>query len=161
MKLIDQIVSWIAQLVMGVSAIVVLAVTFAQVLCRFVLKSPLPWSQDILRLAFTYLVFWGAAWCVRDKTHLNVDVLLSALPEKSRKVGEILINILLCAFFVFVIVVGFQFAMSGLTQTTSYLPLPMTVYYCSIPTAGILMLFYMLQNLAEQIKNFNKKEGEK
>ena len=59
MKVIDQIVDFLARLVMGVSAIAVLGVTFAQVLCRYVLKSPLPWSQDILRLAFTYLVFWG------------------------------------------------------------------------------------------------------
>ena len=161
MKLLNQIVDWIARLVMGVSAIAVFGVTFAQVLSRYVLKSPLPWSQDILRLAFTYLVFWGAAWCVRDKNHLNVDVFLTAIPEKSRKVVEILINVVLCAFFVFVIVVGFQFALSGLTQTTSYLPLPMTAYYCSIPTAGILMLFYMLQHLAGQIMHFNRKEEEK
>lgn len=161
MKQLNQIVDWIARLVMGVSAIAVFGVTFAQVLARYVFKSPLPWSQDILRLAFTYLVFWGAAWCVRDKNHLNVDVLLVSLPKKTRQLVEILINVILCAFFIFIIVVGFQFAMSGMTQTTSYLPLPMTSYYCSIPTAGILMLYYMLQHLVEQIRQFGKKEGDK
>ena len=74
------LVDKITKAVMGISAIVVFVITFLQVLCRFVLKSPLPWSTDILRLAFTYLVFWGAAWCVREKEHLNVDVLLMSFP---------------------------------------------------------------------------------
>ena len=67
------LVDKITKAVMGISAIVVFVITFLQVLCRFVLKSPLPWSTDILRLAFTYLVFWGAAWCVREKEHLNAS----------------------------------------------------------------------------------------
>lgn len=40
MRVIDQIVDFLARLVMGVSAIAVFGVTFAQVLCRYVLKSP-------------------------------------------------------------------------------------------------------------------------
>ncbi|MFQ8842687.1 MAG: TRAP transporter small permease [Clostridium fessum] len=83
------LVNKITKAVMGISAIVVFVITFLQVLCRFVLKSPLPWSTDILRLAVTYLVFWGAAWCVREKEHLNVDVLLMSFPVKIRKVVEL------------------------------------------------------------------------
>ena len=71
-----------------------------------VLKSPLPWSTDILRLAFTYLVFWGAAWCVREKEHLNVDVLLMSFPVKIRKVVELGIDLVLSLFFIFMIVFG-------------------------------------------------------
>ena len=50
------LVDKITKAVMGISAIVVFVITFLQVLCRFVLKSPLPWSTDILRLAFLVLV---------------------------------------------------------------------------------------------------------
>ena len=89
MKLLNLMVDSGTKLVMGVSAIAVLVVTFAQVLFRYVLKSPLPWSQDVLRLAFTYLVFWGAAWCVREKGHLNVDVVLTAIPVRLRAAVEL------------------------------------------------------------------------
>ena len=106
--MIDKLVDGLARMIMGVSALLVFAITFLQVLCRFVLKSPLPWSTDILRLAFTYLVFWGAAWCVREKEHLNVDVVLTALPAGIRRWTEILIN-LICAFFHFLIYFGIQF----------------------------------------------------
>lgn len=103
------LVDKITKAVMGISAIVVFVITFLQVLCRFVLKSPLPWSTDILRLAFTYLVFWGAAWCVREKEHLNVDVLLMSFPVKIRKVVELGIDLVLSLFFIFMIVFGIKF----------------------------------------------------
>ena len=102
------LVDKITKAVMGISAIVVFVITFLQVLCRFVLKSPLPWSTDILRLAFTYLVFWGAAWCVREKEHLNVDVLLMSFPVKIRKVVELGIDLVLSLFFIFMIVFGIK-----------------------------------------------------
>lgn len=113
--MIDKLVDGLARMIMGVSALLVFAITFLQVLCRFVLKSPLPWSTDILRLAFTYLVFWGAAWCVREKEHLNVDVVLTALPAGIRRWTEILINLILCVFFIFLIYFGIQFCIFGWT----------------------------------------------
>lgn len=160
MKLINQVVDGATKLVMCVSAFTVFAITLAQVISRYVLKSPLPWSTDILRLAFTYLVFWGAAWCVKTRGHLNVDVILTSIPVKIRRFVELAINVVLCALFVFFIVYGIEFAKSGLTQMTSYLPIPMTLYYASIPSAAALMLFYMLQIMAEQVMAILKKEGE-
>ena len=48
--MIDKLVDGLARMIMGVSALLVFAITFLQVLCRFVLKSPLPWSTDIVYL---------------------------------------------------------------------------------------------------------------
>lgn len=152
MKTLNRIIDGITKLGMGISAIVVFVLTFAQVVCRYVLKSPLAWSQDILRLAFTYMVFWGAAWCVKTHDHLNVDVFLTALPAKLRRLIELIINLGLCGFFVFLIIFGYKFAQSGLTQKTSYLPIPMMLYYASIPSAAVLMLYYMIGNIAGQIR---------
>ena len=148
----DKIIDGLAKAIMGVSSLLVFVITFLQVICRFVLKSPLPWSTDILRLAFTYLVFWGAAWCVREKEHLNVDVVLTAMPAGMRRTVEILINVGLCGFFIFLIYFGIQFCIFGWTQTTSYLPLPMSVYYASIPSAGAAMLYYMVKILIKQLR---------
>ena len=99
MKVINLVVDKVIKAVMAVSGIVLMAVTFWQVVCRYVLKAPLPWSQDIIRLSFTYLVFWGAAYCVHEKANLNVDVLLTSLPKVIGKLLEIIINVVLVGFF--------------------------------------------------------------
>ena len=158
MKLLNSVVDMLTKVVMAVSSFTVFLVTVLQVISRYILKSPFPWSQDVLRLAFTYMVFWGAAWCVKERGHLCVDALLSVLPKKTRGVVEIIINIVLCAFFLFLIIYGTNFAKSGLTQTAPYLPIPMTLYYASIPSAAALMLYYMVQVIVEDICALVKKE---
>ena len=37
----------------------------------------------------------------------------------------------------------------------------MTYYYLSIPTAAVIMLFYMVQIVVEQIRELGAKEGGK
>ena len=87
-----------------------------------------------------------------------MDVLLTSFPRPLRKTVELVINCILLILFIFLIVQGFKFAQSGLSQTTSYLPIPMTLYYMSIPSAAIIMVFYMLQIIVKQIKGFGMKE---
>jgi TRAP-type C4-dicarboxylate transport system permease small subunit len=154
---IDKVLTALIRLILGVTSAVIFVVTFLAVIFRYILKAPLPWSQDVIRLAFTYMIYFGAAYCVRDSSHLNVDVLLTMLSKRGRKIAEILINIVLLCFFIFLVVYGFTFAQMGYIQTTSYLMLPMTYYYLGIPLAAIGMIFYVIQNILNQVKDL--KEG--
>lgn len=158
MKQLNTIVDALTKTVMAVSSFTVFLVTCLQVLSRYVLKAPFPWSQDVLRIAFAWMVFWGAAWCVKERGHLCVDALLSTFPKKMRTVVEIIINIVLLGFFLFLAVFGTKFAITGLTQTAPYLPIPMTLYYAAIPSAAVLMMYYMVQVIFEDICTLFKKE---
>lgn len=158
MKQLNAIVDALTKTVMAVSSFTVFLVTCLQVLSRYVLKAPFPWSQDVLRIAFAWMVFWGAAWCVKERGHLCVDALLSTFPKKMRTVVEIIINIVLLGFFLFLAVFGTKFAITGLTQTAPYLPIPMTLYYAAIPSAAVLMMYYMVQVIFEDICTLFKKE---
>lgn len=161
MKTVYKVVDSFLKTMMATSAFILFMVTFLQVVFRFVFKSPLAWSQDIIRLCFTYLVFMGAAWCVREKAHLNIDVLVSSLAPKIRAALEIVINTALCGFFIFLAYYGWMFAVTGGTQLAPYLPIPMFYYYLSVPISAVLMLYYMILQLIQQIKSFSaaKKEG--
>ena len=98
---------------------------------------------------------------MRDNSHLNVDVLLGVLGNKTRKIVEMLINLVLLGFFLFLMSFGFSFAQMGYIQTTSYLMLPMTYYYLGIPLSAICMIFYVVQNIFGQVKFLNGAEGGK
>lgn len=157
MSAIDKILTGIIRFVLGLSSAVIFVVTFLAVVFRYLLHAPLPWSQDVIRLAFTYMIYFGAAYCVRDNSHLNVDVLLTMLSKRGRKMVEIAINFVLLGFFAFLVNFGLYFAKLGYIQTTSYLMLPMTYYYLSIPLSAVAMIFYVIQNILGQLKDL--KEG--
>src|SRR5512137_478753 len=78
------------------------ASVFLQVLSRFVFKYPLPWTEEVSRIAFVYSIFVGATIAVREKTHLNIDVLLIVLPKGMARVITVLGLILVGIFLGFV-----------------------------------------------------------
>lgn len=156
---IDKYLTMLLRFVLGMSSLVIFVVTFAAVVFRYLLHAPLPWSQDVIRLGFTYMIYFGAAYCVRENANLNIDVGLSLLSKRKRILVEILINIILFGFFIFLLVFGLQFAETGISQTSSYLMLPMKIYYMGIPLSGAFMAFYVVMNIIKQIKRLANKEG--
>ena len=77
-----------------------------------------------------------------------------------RKAVEFVINIVLLAFFAFIVYYGFQFAATGASQKSPYLMLPMTYYYYGVPISGILMFYYMLEQLIDEAKELFGKKGD-
>lgn len=156
MKAIDSIITGLVRFVMAVSSLVLSVVTMLQVITRFIFSNPIAWGQDIIRLSFVYLVFWGGAYCVMKKEHLNIDILLTSVSEKTRRLIEIIINIVLLFFFVFIIYFGFIFMQSGVSQNAPYLAIPMSIYYLALPTSGILMFYYQILIIIEQFRDLKR-----
>src|SRR3974377_1519306 len=74
-------------LVEAACAVVTLALgvtVFVQVFHRFVLKTPLAWSEDLAMLLFQWVAFLGAAIGVKRMRHFGIELLVKALPEKIR-----------------------------------------------------------------------------
>jgi TRAP-type C4-dicarboxylate transport system permease small subunit len=154
-KYVDKIVDIAA----GLSLAGVTILTFAQVVSRYVFKLPIPWSQDVIRLTFIYLVFLGATIGIREKAHLNIDVVLVLFKKKSRAVLEILTNLIICAFLIFLIIKGMGAVTDSLTQKMPYLHnMPISVLYLAIPVNGLLMLYYLIPQILEQIHQIGNVE---
>lgn len=54
-----------------------------QVFFRFVIQSPLRWTEELARYLMIWLVLMASAIAMRNRSHLQVDVLTSALPPKA------------------------------------------------------------------------------
>lgn len=133
MKTIDKYLTMLVRGVIGVALIVLFVVAFSVIIGRIFFDASMGWSQDVIRLCFTYIIYLGAAYCVREKGHLNVDFVLGMMKPQVRKAVEFVINIVLLAFFAFIVYYGFQFAATGASQKSPYLMIPMTYYYYGVP----------------------------
>ena len=136
MNKLDKIIDYFSKIVMGVSVSILSVVTILQVIARFIFNNPIPWGQDIIRLSFVYLVFFGGAYCV-----------FNILNEKSKKTLTIVIDILLIIFFIFLVYYGFIFTKTGLNQKAPYLDIPMAIYYLSLPIAALTMTYFQVRKL--------------
>ena len=90
--------AWPLRQVVGAGFAVIVVLTIAQVFFRFVLDSPLIWSEEVARLLLVWVVFLGAAVVAWDGSHLNVDVVFTRLPARWRRWVRNLNLFLACGF---------------------------------------------------------------
>lgn len=152
MSKLDHFMESILKFIMGISTLILSIVTSLQVIARFIFKNPIPWGQDIIRLCFIYLVFFGGAYCVYSNDHLNIDVLINSLKGKNKKFLTVFIEFVILIFFIFLIYFGFIFVQTGINQKAPYLPISMSLYYLSLPLASIVMLYFQARKIIKLVK---------
>ena len=51
-----------------------------------------PWSEEIARICFIYLIYLGAIIAARENQHLMIDTLIGKLPEVGQKILYVIIQ---------------------------------------------------------------------
>jgi len=118
--------------------IAIFALSIAQVVFRFVLESPLIWSEELARLSLIWLTFLGAAVVCFDGTHLQVDSLFLLLPAGGQRVLRAINATLALGFIVILAWYSVPLILLG-TQGTGALDLPFSVYRLPALIGGVLM----------------------
>lgn len=129
---------------------VLTTVVFLQVLIRFVFKSPLPWTEEVSRIAFVYCIFIGAIVGMRERAHIRVDALLVMLPPGAQRVLSAASNLIVSVFLIYVIWQGVEFVRLTGIQMTPVLLIPFQYLYMIIPISGALMLLYLVLGILNQ-----------
>jgi len=156
MKWFTNILNKIIEYGLIISLALLSIIVSLQVFSRYVFKLSLPWSTDINRFLFIYLVFLGAVIGVRDQSHLNIDVLIKKFPKKIQKLLNVIINLIILVFLIILVIAGLIFVLSSITQVTPYLRISISYYYLAIPLSATVMIYYLFFHLKDQIKNFRK-----
>jgi TRAP-type C4-dicarboxylate transport system permease small subunit len=135
--------------VMGASLIVVAIVTFAQVVSRFLVELSIPWSLDVIRMAFIYLVFSGAAVASRERAHISIDLLNDILPTRLALFFDAIVKILVACILAFLFWFGLILVLGAGAQRMPYLDVPISYVYFAIPLFTAIMLLYQIGQLIE------------
>lgn len=80
--LVDHIEETLIALLLGLMT----AVTFANVIARFVFNSNILWALELTVFAFGWLVLLGASYAVKKHAHLGVDAILNMLAPGPRRI---------------------------------------------------------------------------
>lgn len=134
-----------------------------QIVTRFIFNSPSTVSEELLTYTFAWMAMFASAYVFGKRDHMRMTFIVDKLPEKQRKIFEIVIELLIVAFAVVVLVYG-GFTIMGLTMTqkTASLGVMMGVIYAVVPICGILIAIYGVLNLADLCTGYEntKKEEE-
>ena len=148
-KIIDKIIEVMCTAIMGY---MVLAVCW-QVITRFVLKNPSTVTEEILRYLLVWTTMVGGAYAYGRRKHLSINMLAKKLPPRAQKLLDIFVQAVVIAFCVVVMIVGdLRLVETTFNQISSALHLPMPYVYASILVGGVLIIFYAIIFIVEDIK---------
>lgn len=133
-------------------AVLVIAV-FMQVIFRFVLGSPLAWTEELARYCLIWITFLGAAYAMSLKAHIGMEVFVNIFKLSGRKMLYILSTIASFAFFLLMVIQGFDLAVQSMSQLSPVLRIPMGVIYAIIPLSGCILIINMASQFSKDFKS--------
>ena len=128
---------------------VMIAATFAQVVFRYLLLSPLPWSEELARYCFVWIVFLGATLGLERGVHIGVDILTILLPPRVQRWLTMLNEFVILAFVLVIIVASVAVVDANRLQFSPALGLQMAKIYLAIPLGMAVMALVLVRMLAE------------
>lgn len=110
------------------------------VVTRYLFPQPATWTFEVAVIAFGWLVFFGAAACIRWRMHADVDALVAQFAPPVRRMVFIANWFLLAALFtVLALMFAWQAVIAHSIMVVS-LNIPRSVVYVPMAIASVLML---------------------
>jgi len=117
-----------------------------QIITRFVLQTPVEWSEVLIRFSLIWMVFLGIPAAFRQGAMVSVDVLHRLSPPAVRRGLDGLVFLITLALLAVMIWWGWDYAQRGRVQTViglenvsmfwAYLALPVGAVFSAIGVIG-------------------------
>ena len=118
------------------------------------------WSEEITLLCLTWFTFMGIAVGFRERLHLSMD-LFEKLPPKILWLSGRFIDLVTFLFGLYLILYGWNFAMSMRGSILPATEMPNLVQYIVMPITGVMTCVYAaLQFMAHDLRRYHVIEAE-
>lgn len=137
-----------------VSSLAVLVfLVFLQVVMRYFFGMSLTWSEEIARFLFLWMVWLGAAYATKRKSHLKIEAFTQKLSPQNKKRIDLLSLVIWILFTVFLVWKGGELTahLVRRSQLSPVLGISMAWIYAAVPTGAGLMLLRLFFQLREAL----------
>ncbi|MFI0473748.1 TRAP transporter small permease [Halomonas sp. HMF6819] len=145
--------------------LVLISVTlFTGVVTRYVFSYSIPELEVLRKFSLLWLVFLGSAIAVKEKAHLEIDILSDYLSETGAKIRNIIVYLLTLVGIVILVFIGVAAFKSGVMRSElvsiRFLSSPPSLiyYYSAFLVGSALMLYFHLFNSKGLFFKKHKKE---
>ncbi len=139
---------WQYPLEFAVSGILVaiVAVTFAQVVFRYVLMAPLSWSEELARFLLLWLASLSAAYAFKLRSHFVLTCVVDWFAPKTQRYLRSMVTFIVAGFLLIFIRQSFSFTLAVKDQIAPGTQMSMAIPYSSALVGSVLMFYYVVKN---------------
>jgi len=148
MSVIDRLLTFLngfLQAAMGIMMIVLTAVTFLEVILRYVFNSPTSWSSELSRFLLIWITMTGASVVTRHCSHLTMGFSLHRFVEENiSRYIKAFMNI--CITTAMIILCYFSYRVVTITggAITPGLNIPMYIPWAALPVNAAIMSLFLV-----------------
>jgi TRAP-type C4-dicarboxylate transport system permease small subunit len=159
MKILERIFDVIEQ-GLGVFFLLIMFVSvLIQIFFRYVLQSPLTWTEEASRYSFIWIVLLGAAFAVRKKEHVVMEVLVNHFPTHLRKNIHLGLNVIILIALIYLLPVSWSFFWFIKEVSAPTLNISWGFLFFSAPLSIALMTIHTFIGLIRTIRMEGRKES--
>ncbi len=148
-RILKNLDAWFAGSMFAVTMVLVVVNVFS----RYFFNKPIAWVEEVATSCFVYTVFVGAAWCLRTRQHVGVDLLVERLPVKAREIVHFLTDIVILVLNSYVTYLSVLFIRSSRAKTMPILKISVNYLYAALTLGFGLMAIYSLVHCWEDIRH--------
>ena len=133
--------------------LVLLAVVFWQILCRYVFKLSNGWTQEVSTLLFVWSTFLGIALAIRNGSQIAMTTLLKKMSGMKRNLVKLL-SAVICEIVYLILTISCLSAMLTFFDVSSpALRMSMAIPYAGMMLSGFVMMFFGTDEILLSIRN--------
>jgi len=141
----------------SISCLIILGLVLsAVVFVRWFPIAQISWSDEVVELAFAWMVFIGAAALWRNHEHFYVNFVESKLQSHRVGIYHLLFIEVLCIIFLALFFYYSYLFTSQADATSPILRFPKNLWYVCMPISGAIMIGYSFRNIADLIINIKQ-----
>jgi len=155
-------VNWLMKIVEYIMIVLLAAsvlVIVMQVFWRYVLVSPLGWTEQAARSGFIWLVMLGIPVLFNRKITMSFDILLEKITGIANQIIQLFLRLLGIGFSVFYFVASLELCIKTGSRMVSGMPIPFNALYSAQPVCAALMFIVFVKQIVEIIIQMKHKEG--
>ena len=136
---------------------VLLVVTMAvEVIRREVFAYSSIWGEEVVRYAFIYLVWIGAAAAVRERGHIRIDVLMHYLGPRAKAALYIFGDLVMFVVAIIALYWSFETVLvsAKFGSVSAGLRVSMVWFLMAVPVGFAIMIWRLIQSLARDLVSF-------
>ena len=132
---------------------IMVVIVFVNVIGRFFFQAGITESEELSKILFVWITFIGIVLCFREGKHIAVDILLLMLPEKTRRIFDIISNILTTVILGVVAYYGIDFVKTSAGMVSPLTRIPQPFIHLILPISLGFMIIINMGNLWKLLKN--------
>ncbi len=143
----------LVELTLAALLFLMFATTFFQVLARSVFHVSAVWSEELARLTYVWMVFFGVGILIKEEGLIRVTVLMDRVDRRVARVLRVCGDLAVIPFLAVLTWGAWTNTVLNWTTVTPTIEwLSMGYIYLGICVSGVMMLWYQLAKLVEEMR---------